>query len=278
MSSETWHLSFAKYLELRLYGHAYCGRQINSGSSVTSAPSCAYTHPLHTEHFHYFACRDLVASFIYSPIQLKEIILAQPAIAISRVTALLDKLIEEDRVVAQFGLGLYSQIGGWNQANSPSSKFEPSLTAMVEEQVEEKAHFRQRIAVVQLMLTSSNFQPVNFPRSGGEDYLWHIADHQVLKRINADSVSAWNVRLQEAIATEKKENTSSSTKHLQQRNSQSADSAMDALDGSTKQPPPIFTMSPDTSRDETSSHRNINLQNAFLMDRVLRLVAAVKDI
>jgi len=183
--------------------------------------------------------------------------LAQPAIAIGRETDLLDKLIEEVRVVAQVGLGLYAQIGDWLRAltaDSPSSKLEASLAAMVEQQVEEKAHFRQRIAEVQLMLTSPNFQPVNSPGSGGEDYLWHIADHQVLlKRIIADAVSAWNVRLQEAIATKKKEDRSSATKPLHQRNSQSADPAMDALDVTNKPPPPIFTISPDTSREETSS-------------------------
>ena len=38
MSPETWHFSFAKYLELRFYGHAYCRRQL----PISSAPvSCA---------------------------------------------------------------------------------------------------------------------------------------------------------------------------------------------------------------------------------------------
>lgn len=259
MSSETWHFSFAKYLELRLYGHAYCRRQLTPGPS--GQPSCACTHPLHTEHFHYFGCRDLVASFKYAPVQLKEIVLAQPAIGIGCEPDLLPKLIEDVRLVAQVGLGLYAQIGDWLRAltvEASGTKLEASLAQMVEQQVEEKAHFRKRISEVQLMLTSPNLKHTTSPDSSGsgEESLWHIADHEVLlKRIIADAVAAWNIRLQEAIMTKKKEEKSSATKPSQ-RNSQSTDlGSFDPVEmgKQVKEPPPTFTISPDTSREDSSS-------------------------
>ena len=250
MSAETWHFSFAKYLELRFYGHAYCRRQL---SGPHSPPVCACPHPLHTEHFHYFGCRDLVASFKYAPIALKEVVLAQPAIAISLEANLLSQLIEEIRLVAQFGHGLYAAIGEWLKAltaECTGTKLENQIVAMVEQQVQERSHFRKRVEDVQLMLTSPNLQHASSPGSG-EESLWLIADHQVLlKRIIADTVGSWNVRLQEIVAAKKKEDKTSASKPSQ-RNSQSVES--DAVDTKCLPPaPPVFTISPNSSREDSA--------------------------
>ena len=250
MSAETWHFSFAKYLELRFYGHAYCRRQL---SGPHSPPVCACPHPLHTEHFHYFGCRDLVASFKYAPIALKEVVLAQPAIAISLEPNLLSQLIEEIRLVAQFGHGLYAAIGEWLKAltaECTGTKLENQIVAMVEQQVQERSHFRKRVEDVQLMLTSPNLQHASSPGSG-EESLWLIADHQVLlKRIIADTVGSWNVRLQEIVAAKKKEDKTSASKPSQ-RNSQSVES--DAVDTKCLPPaPPVFTISPNSSREDSA--------------------------
>jgi len=168
MSPETWHFSFAKYLELRFYGHAYCRRQINTGGGAAAPVSCACVHPLHTEHFHYFGCRDLVASFKYAPIQLKEIVLAPSAVDMQPETNLLVRLIEDIRQVAQHGHSLYASIAEWLQAlmaectggsgggANCSSKLESQLAAMVEQSVQERNRFRKRVEEIQLMLTSPN--------------------------------------------------------------------------------------------------------------------------
>ncbi|KAK4018626.1 hypothetical protein OUZ56_000672 [Daphnia magna] len=251
MSTETWHFSFAKYLELRFYGHAYCRRQLTSSNSV---PVCACPHPLHTEHFHYFGCRDLVASFKYAPIVLKEVVLAQPAIAISVESDLLPQLIEEIRLVAQFGHGLYSAIGEWLKAltaECTGTKLESQVVAMVEQQIQERSRFRKRVEEIQLMLTSPNLQQVSSPGSG-EESLWLIADHEVLlKRIIADTVCSWNARLQEVVAAKKKEDKSSASKPLH-RNLQSSES--DPVEAKPLPPaPPIFTISPNSSRDDSAT-------------------------
>ncbi|XP_072033255.1 1-phosphatidylinositol 3-phosphate 5-kinase-like [Amphiura filiformis] len=63
MSLDTWHMSFAKYLELRFYGREYSRRG--------SASPCQ--HSLHRHHFQYFGQHNMVASFKYSAIMLREL-------------------------------------------------------------------------------------------------------------------------------------------------------------------------------------------------------------
>lgn len=73
VSNETWSLSFAKFLELKIYGESYSRRQ--GGDS----PNCQ-NHSLFHDHFHYFAYKHLVASFKYYPILVQEIALPWPHI------------------------------------------------------------------------------------------------------------------------------------------------------------------------------------------------------
>ncbi len=54
MATETWSVSFAKYLELRFHGDAY--KRHGAGDS-----RCG--HSLHQDHFQYFGFKDIVASF-----------------------------------------------------------------------------------------------------------------------------------------------------------------------------------------------------------------------
>ncbi|XP_033114727.1 1-phosphatidylinositol 3-phosphate 5-kinase-like [Anneissia japonica] len=63
LSSDTWSMSFAKYLELRFYGMDYNRR------------ACAETcpHSLHRHHYQYFGYLNIVASFKYSTIVLREV-------------------------------------------------------------------------------------------------------------------------------------------------------------------------------------------------------------
>ena len=53
MSTDTWNISFAKYLEIRFHGSVFQRR--------ASAEPCA--HSLHHDHFQYFGFKDTVASF-----------------------------------------------------------------------------------------------------------------------------------------------------------------------------------------------------------------------
>ena len=136
MSNETWHFSFAKYLELRFHGNAYYRRQMSA--TDTSTLTCACSHPLHTEHFHYFGCRDLVASFKFTPITLKEISLSPVSISIGQETELLPRLVEGIRLVAQCGYGLHAVIAEWLSAlmlECTATKLETSVGHLIDQQV-----------------------------------------------------------------------------------------------------------------------------------------------
>lgn len=53
LSNESWSMSFAKYLELRFYGHQYTRR--------ANAEPCG--HSIHHDYHQYFSYNQMVASF-----------------------------------------------------------------------------------------------------------------------------------------------------------------------------------------------------------------------
>ena len=57
LSNESWSMSFAKYLELRFYGHQYTRR--------ANAEPCG--HSIHKDYHQYFSYNQMVASFRYPP-------------------------------------------------------------------------------------------------------------------------------------------------------------------------------------------------------------------
>ncbi|XP_046701907.1 1-phosphatidylinositol 3-phosphate 5-kinase isoform X8 [Silurus meridionalis] len=72
MSDDSWSMSFAKYLELRFYGHQYTRR--------ANAEPCG--HSIHKDYHQYFSYNQMVASFSYIPVRLLEICLPAPKIII----------------------------------------------------------------------------------------------------------------------------------------------------------------------------------------------------
>ena len=271
MSHETWHFSFAKYLELRFHGMAYCRRQmIQSCGSEPPALTCACPHPLHTEHFHYFGCRDLVASFKYTPITLREIVLAPSTMNIFMDENLVSGLIEEVRMVAQCGHGLYAAISEWLAALTAEcigTKLEALLGQRIEQQIQERNRFRKSIEEIQLMLTSPNLQGSPNQQPSIEESLWHILDQEILlKRFLAEMVSLWNAQLQDIVAAKKKEDKvaasstsiASSVAKTSSRSLASNPSSMSLDTEGNKQAdvpvpssdPAIFVISPNSSREE----------------------------
>lgn len=53
LSDDSWSMSFAKYLELRFYGHQYTRR--------ANAEPCG--HSIHKDYHQYFSYNQMVASF-----------------------------------------------------------------------------------------------------------------------------------------------------------------------------------------------------------------------
>ncbi|XP_031441107.1 1-phosphatidylinositol 3-phosphate 5-kinase isoform X3 [Clupea harengus] len=65
LSNDSWSMSFAKYLELRFYGHQYTRR--------ANAEPCG--HSIHKDYHQYFSYNQMVASFSFIPVRLLEICL-----------------------------------------------------------------------------------------------------------------------------------------------------------------------------------------------------------
>lgn len=99
MSSDTWSLSFAKYLELRFRGHVYTRRDTDS---------CK--HSLHHDHYQYFGMNKIVALFKFSTIRIWEICLPPPVINIQLETTSQDVIMDELRNLAIKGHDVYSSI------------------------------------------------------------------------------------------------------------------------------------------------------------------------
>ncbi|NXN97522.1 FYV1 kinase, partial [Rhinopomastus cyanomelas] len=74
LSSDSWSMSFAKYLELRFYGHQYTRR--------ANIEPCG--HSIHHDYHQYFSYNQMVASFSYSPIRLLEVCVPLPKIYIKQ--------------------------------------------------------------------------------------------------------------------------------------------------------------------------------------------------
>lgn len=100
MSSDTWSLSFAKYLELRFLGEAYTRRGVDN---------C--THSLHHEHFQYFAKDNLVAAFKFIPIRVRwEISLPPRLITLVPPSNAHAAAVDELRLLAIKGHDVFSSI------------------------------------------------------------------------------------------------------------------------------------------------------------------------
>uniref|UniRef100_A0A8C7GCP7 1-phosphatidylinositol 3-phosphate 5-kinase n=1 Tax=Oncorhynchus kisutch TaxID=8019 RepID=A0A8C7GCP7_ONCKI len=72
LSNDSWSMSFAKYLELRFYGHQYTRR--------ANAEPCG--HSIHHDYHQYFSYNQMVASFSYISVRLLEVCLPPPKIFI----------------------------------------------------------------------------------------------------------------------------------------------------------------------------------------------------
>ncbi|NWZ19493.1 FYV1 kinase, partial [Asarcornis scutulata] len=85
LSNDSWSMSFAKYLELRFYGHQYTRR--------ANVEPCG--HSIHHDYHQYFSYNQMVASFSYSPIRLLEVCVPLPKIYIKRQAPLKVTILQD---------------------------------------------------------------------------------------------------------------------------------------------------------------------------------------
>ncbi|XP_064466528.1 1-phosphatidylinositol 3-phosphate 5-kinase-like [Ornithodoros turicata] len=211
MSQETWSFSFAKYLELRFHGYEYGCR----------SPHGQCPHSLHHDHYQYFASEQIVASFKYSPVQIREVAFPSPVIAIVDEIPKVSVIVDEIRELAVKGSSIYSaavealyslkeQVQG--------TKHESTVTELMEKQQTEKSAFKEMIESIQLQLTSPTLKRCQSQNASMTDSVvlqearamtWKIYNSIVqLKQYMAEAVCTWNKRLQEFEVMRKREERS----------------------------------------------------------------------
>lgn len=191
MQTDTYCLSFGKYLELRFHGHAYRCRDLrmDTDSADANADEKICTHSLHRDHVQYFSYNGMVASFSYASVEVWEISLPSLKLQL-KVHKTNEKSARFDEIKAFASRGyevfatIYERLA---QILSNDVEF-PSLTSLKKTVNHDQLAFREKVNVVQSLLTtdtSANVYEIN-------DAVFTV------KKTLADSIEAWTQRLTEA--------------------------------------------------------------------------------
>nr|XP_045605242.1 1-phosphatidylinositol 3-phosphate 5-kinase-like isoform X2 [Procambarus clarkii] len=203
MSLETWSLSFAKYLELRFYGGSFTRRGI---------PGCP--HSLHHDHFQYFGFKNQVAVFKYIGITLREIALPPSEMNLCIPPITQSSVVELIKGVAIQGYSVFSTIFErvTTLSSECGSRWEPLILEITEHQNKQRFTFREKIESIQLQLTSPTLEARRLhpptPNTTHEvaTTMLAITDQVILiKRLIAQVVSDWNVKVQDLVQLRKRE-------------------------------------------------------------------------
>uniref|UniRef100_A0A452R0A7 1-phosphatidylinositol 3-phosphate 5-kinase n=1 Tax=Ursus americanus TaxID=9643 RepID=A0A452R0A7_URSAM len=189
LSNESWSMSFAKYLELRFYGHQYTRR--------ANAEPCG--HSIHHDYHQYFSYNQMVASFSYSPIRLLEVCVPLPKIFIKRQAPLKVSLLQDLKdffqKVSQVYLAVDERLASLKMDTFSKTREEKMEDIFAQKEMEE-GEFKNWIEKMQARLMSSS---VDTPQQLQSVFESLIAKKQSLCEV----LQAWNNRLQDLFQQEK---------------------------------------------------------------------------
>ncbi|XP_055575230.1 1-phosphatidylinositol 3-phosphate 5-kinase isoform X1 [Falco cherrug] len=189
LSNDSWSMSFAKYLELRFYGHQYTRR--------ANAEPCG--HSIHHDYHQYFSYNQMVASFSYSPIRLLEVCVPLPKIYIKRQAPLkvtiLQDLKDFSQKVSQVYLAVDDRLASLKTDTFSKTREEKMEDLFAQKEMEE-GEFRNWTEKIQARLLSSSLDTPQQLQSVFESL---IAKKQGL----CEMLQAWNNRLQDLFQQEK---------------------------------------------------------------------------
>ncbi|XP_063879868.1 1-phosphatidylinositol 3-phosphate 5-kinase-like isoform X3 [Scylla paramamosain] len=203
MSLETWSLSFAKYLELRFYGGSFTRR---------GNPGCC--HSLHHDHYQYFGYKNHVAVFKYNAIILREIALPPSKIKLCNPPISQASIVELIKGVAVQGYSVFSTIleKVTTLISECGSRWQPLIIEISEHQNSQRSKFRENIESIQLQLTSPTLEARRLllptPSTNAElsTTMLAITDQVILlKKLIAQVVNEWNMKVQDLVQLRKKE-------------------------------------------------------------------------
>lgn len=182
-------MSFAKYLELRFYGHQYTRR--------ANAEPCG--HSIHHDYHQYFSYNQMVASFSYSPIRLLEVCVPLPKIFIKRQVPLKVSLLQDLKdffqKVSQVYLAVDERLASLKTDTFSKTREEKMEDIFAQKEMEE-SEFKSWTEKMQARLLSSSVETPQQLQSVFESL---IAKKQSLCEV----LQAWNSRLQDLFQQEK---------------------------------------------------------------------------
>ncbi|XP_067404848.1 1-phosphatidylinositol 3-phosphate 5-kinase isoform X2 [Emydura macquarii macquarii] len=189
LSNDSWSMSFAKYLELRFYGHQYTRR--------ANAEPCG--HSIHHDYHQYFSYNQMVASFSYSPVRLLEVCVPLPRIYIKRQAPLkvtiLQDLKDFSQKVSQVYLAVDDRLTSLKTDTFSKTREEKMEDLFAQKEMEE-VEFRNWVEKIQARMLSTSLDTPQQLQSVFESL---IAKKQGL----CEMLQAWNNRLQDLFQQEK---------------------------------------------------------------------------
>nr|XP_023661863.1 1-phosphatidylinositol 3-phosphate 5-kinase isoform X1 [Paramormyrops kingsleyae] len=224
LSNDSWSMSFAKYLELRFYGHQYTRR--------ANAEPCG--HSIHKDYHQYFSYNQMVASFSYTPVRLLEICLPPPKIFIknqgpSKATLLQD-LKDFSQKMTQVYLAIDDRLTSLKTDTFSKTREEKMEDLFAQKDMEE-AELRSWIEKLQARLLSCTLDSAQ--------QLQAVLESVVVKKQGlCESLQSWNTRLQDLFQQEKGRKRLS-VPPSPGRHRQTDDSKTSALESSPRNPSPV---------------------------------------
>ncbi|XP_034244231.1 1-phosphatidylinositol 3-phosphate 5-kinase isoform X2 [Thrips palmi] len=180
MSPDTWSLSFGKYLELRFHGDMYCLREEHVDKADQASSPCS--HSLHHDFYQYFAYRNIVASFKYSPIFIWEVSLPPELVKLDWETQHMALVSDEISDIAVAGQEVFSQV--LERIFETYSEDSGLKTQLQKDQAQFKARVEEVLDTCHPLTDAGHWK-----------ILWQLEDTVVdLYRLIIEAVANWNTR------------------------------------------------------------------------------------
>ncbi|XP_017562008.1 1-phosphatidylinositol 3-phosphate 5-kinase isoform X4 [Pygocentrus nattereri] len=226
LSNDSWSMSFAKYLELRFYGHQYTRR--------ANAEPCG--HSIHKDYHQYFSYNQMVASFSYIPVRLFEICLPPPKIFIRNQgpckTGLQQDLKDFSQKVAQVYAAVDDRLTSLKTDTFSKTREEKMEDLFAQKDMEE-AELRSWIEKLQARIQATG---VDTPQQ-----LQAVLESVVIKKQSlCETLQSWNSKLQDLFQLEKgRKRLSVPPSPGRHRQTTNDDSKTSVLESSPRNPSPV---------------------------------------
>ncbi|XP_073711341.1 1-phosphatidylinositol 3-phosphate 5-kinase isoform X5 [Misgurnus anguillicaudatus] len=226
LSNDSWSMSFAKYLELRFYGHQYTRR--------ANAEPCG--HSIHKDYHQYFSYNQMVASFSYIPVRLLEICLPSPKIMIRNQgpskASLQQDLKDFSQKVSQVYMAIDDRLTSL-KTDTFSKTREEKMEDMFAQKDMEESELCGWIEKQQMRLQATT---VDSPQQ-----LQVVQESVVAKKQSlCETLQSWNNRLQDLFQQEKgRKRMSVPPSPGRHRQTASDESKTSALESSPRNPSPV---------------------------------------